>query len=192
MKHLDRQARPFLRPSLFTGVCLAAALTAGCGMMQDSRSSSASASAAALSPADQAFATMAAGSGMYEVGVARLAVTRAVNPQVKAYAQMLVDHHTMANTELMRLLSARGMKPPTAIPADKEEKTRRLSGSTGAEFDRQFVRGVGIDDHTMDVALFERESSDGADPELRAWATKTLPTLQAHLQAAQGLQASVR
>ena len=188
MKNQDRR-----RPARFaTALLAAAALAAGCGAMRDSSTSSMSASAAAMTPADQAFATMAAGSGMYEVGVARLAVSRAVNPQVKAYAQMLVDHHTMANTELMRLLGARGMKPPTSIPADKEEKTRRLSGSTGAEFDRQFVRGVGIDDHMADVALFDRESREGADPELRAWATKTLPTLQAHLQAAQGLQASAR
>lgn len=178
---------------LLAAMCLAAVAATGCGLMRDPGMSPALAgSPVGMSPADQAFATMAAGSGRYQVGVARLAVRRAVNPQVKAYAQMLVDHHTTANKELMQLLSTRGMTPPSAIPPDKEEETQRLSGLTGAEFDRQFVRGVGLDDHALDIALFDRESRDGFDSGLRAWATKMLPTLRWHLQAAQALQRAMR
>ncbi len=173
--------------------CLAAAAVTGCGMMRDPGMSPALAgSAVGMSPADQAFAAMAAGGGLYQVGVSRLAVRRAVNPQVKAYGQMLVDHHTTANNELKQLLSARGVTPPSAIPPDKEEKIRRLSGMNGTEFDRRFVRGVGLDDHALDIALFERESRDGFDSGLRAWATKMLPTLRWHLQAAQALQRAMR
>lgn len=172
-------------------VCVAAAAVTGCAMMRDAGWSPALAgSPVGMSPADQTFATMAAGSGRYQVGVSRLALRRAVNPQVKAYAQMLVDHHTTANNELMQLLRARGMTASSAIPPDKEEKTRRLSAMHGAEFDRQFVRGVGLDDHALDIALFDRESRDGFDSDLRAWATKMLPTLRWHLQAAQALQRS--
>jgi putative membrane protein len=174
-------------PSLAAAVSLVAALAAGCGSMNTTSGSG------ALNTPDAAFAVTAAGSGMYEVTVSRLAVTRAVDPRVKAYAQMLVDHHSMSNRELMSLLSAKGgMAPPSAIPPDKQAKASQLSSRAGADFDREYIRMVGIEDHTTDIALFERESRAGNDPDLRAWAAKTLPVLQAHLSEAQSLSGMLR
>ncbi|MDB5944692.1 MAG: hypothetical protein JWQ13_4258 [Ramlibacter sp.] len=181
-------------PSLAAAVSLVAALAAGCGSMNTTSGPSAATSGSgALNTPDAAFAVTAAGSGMYEVTVSRLAVTRAVDPRVKAYAQMLVDHHSMSNRELMSLLSAKGgMAPPSAIPPDKQAKATQLSSRTGADFDREYIRMVGIEDHTTDIALFERESRAGNDPDLRAWAAKTLPVLQAHLSEAQSLSGMLR
>jgi putative membrane protein len=140
-----------------------------------------------LSATDRAFVMEAAGSGMYEVEVSRLAVNRATNPQVKQYAQMLVTHHTQANSELMALAQSRGIAPPPTLPADKAAKLNSLQLQSGAQFDRQYVQQVGLQDHQTDIALFERASRDANDAALKAWAAKTLPTLRSHLQAAQNL-----
>jgi putative membrane protein len=184
------------RAALAATLCAAVALTAGCAMMSrmgiGPRPAPPPVVTGGMSTDDRIFANVATANGLYEVGVARLAVSRAVDPRVRSYGQMLVDHHTLANNELGALLAARGVTPPSGIPADKVAKTSSLSSTTGAAFDRQFVRSVGMDDHMADIALFERESTRGSDPELRAWAAKTLPTLQAHLQQAQALSASLR
>jgi putative membrane protein len=146
-----------------------------------------SAAAGPLAAMDREFATMAAGNGLYEVEVSRLAQSRATDPQVRNFAQMLVQHHTQANSELMTLLRGKGFTPPTAMPPDKQAKIQRLSQLSGAEFDRQYIQVTGIQDHQADVALFERASREAADPQLKGWAAKTLLVLRQHLQAAQGI-----
>jgi putative membrane protein len=41
-----------------------------------------------------------------------------------------------------------------------------------------------VKDHEKDVKEFERESTSGKDPDLKAFADRTLPTLQDHLKMA--------
>jgi putative membrane protein len=136
--------------------------------------------------------TAAAANGRYEVQASRLAMYRAASPQVRSYAQMLVDHHTLANSELMDLVRARGMRLPGVLPRDKRTKLDRLASASGSEFDRMYIRIVGIEDHQADIALFERANRELRDPELRAWAGKTLPVLHSHLESARSLMQSIR
>jgi putative membrane protein len=44
-----------------------------------------------------------------------------------------------------------------------------------------------IDDHSKVIAAFEKEIASGCDPDVKAWAGKTLPTLREHLTEAQSL-----
>ena len=64
----------------------------------------------------------------------------------------------------------------------------QLGKKNGDEFDRDFVRTVGVKDHEKDIKEFEKASKDVKDPELKAWVNKTLPTLKEHLAMAQKLQ----
>lgn len=151
------------------------------------------AQASAVTPAsrlavpDVGFATVAAGTGLYEVEASRIALGKAVSAPVRDYAQMMVAHHTASNNELMALLRAKGVTPPTVMPSDKQAKITQLSRLAGAEFDREYIRMVGVQDHQAAIAQFEQGARTVADADLRAWIAKTLPTLQAHLQQAQGI-----
>ncbi|MDQ0068486.1 putative membrane protein [Variovorax boronicumulans] len=138
------------------------------------------------------FAAIAGGNGMYEVQVSRLAMNRANSGSVQDYARTLVDHHTRANNELIALLRAKGIKPPDMIPRDKRVKLDRLSSVPARQFDRMYIQTVGIEDHEADIAVFERASREVADPELHAFAQKTLPVLRSHLDAARSLAATTR
>ena len=168
-----------------------AALAAGCAAPPDPAAPDTRASRIG-GLQDSQFTAMAAGNGRYEVQASRLAMYRAASPQVRAYAQMLVDHHTRAHSELMELVRARGMRLPGVLPRGKHAKLDRLASATGDEFDRIYVRLVGIEDHQADIALFERAGRELRDPELRAWANKTLPTLRSHLEAARSLNLAAR
>jgi putative membrane protein len=168
----------------------ALAFAAGCSTQNQTTASlgaapASPAAAAAFNATDRALALQMAGDGMYEVEAGRLAAARARNAAVQSYGQMLVSHHGAANMELATLMRARGLVPPTALPADKQAKLSQLAALSGDAFDRQFIQVAGVQDHTAGIALFERGARDAADPAFKAWITKTLPTLRAHLQQAQ-------
>jgi putative membrane protein len=145
------------------------------------------AAAARLSAADQQFVAVAAGAGLYEVEIARLAASRATNPQVRSYAQMLVEHHTANNNELIALVSAKGHRIGPGLPPTLQQRVTALSALSGAAFDREFIRMTGVQDHTSAIAAFERGRTSVTDSDLRAYIDKSLPTLRQHLQAAQAL-----
>jgi putative membrane protein len=141
---------------------------------------------AALTSAESSFVKTAAGSGLYEVEVARLGADKATDPAIKSYAQMLVEHHSTANDQLRQLASSRNVELPTAVPADKKQSLERLEKASGADFDRQFVQTI-TRDHQADVALFEKAQKDAKDEQVRNFAQATLPTLQTHLAEARKL-----
>lgn len=140
-----------------------------------------------LARGDRKFIQEAAGSGMFEVQAAQLATKQASDPNVKNFAGMLVDQHTKANDELVKLANSKRVELSAAPPRDKRRELEKLGKKQGEEFDREFVREVGIKDHQKDIKLFEKASKDVKDPELKAFVDKTLPTLKEHLAAAQKL-----
>lgn len=147
-------------------------------------------SADAVSKKDQAFFTKAAAGGLFEVEVGKLAESRATDPQVKSYGAMLVKDHGAANDELKALASRKGAQLPAALPTDQQKKVDKLARSKN--FDKDFIREVGLKDHKSDIALFEKASKGASDPDVKAFAAKTLPTLQQHHQHAQGLDKAMR
>jgi putative membrane protein len=139
---------------------------------------------------DRKFIEEAASSGMFEVQVSQLAATKATDPNVKSYASMLVDHHTAANNELVKIANARSVELPAAPKRALRKDIEDLGKKSGEEFDRDYVRNVGIKAHEKDIKLFQKASKDVKDAELKAFVDKTLPVLREHLAAAQKLPQS--
>ena len=57
----------------------------------------------------------------------------------------------------------------------------KLSKASGKDFDKMYIDGM-VEDHEKDVEAFQTQSEKGDDPDVRAFAAKTLPTLRDHLQ----------
>ncbi len=66
------------------------------------------------------------------------------------------------------------------------DKLKLLSGAT---FDKSYVKGM-VEDHEKDIAAFRREAQDGKDPDAKAFAAKTLPTLEGHLKKIRSIASS--
>jgi putative membrane protein len=143
-----------------------------------------------LSQSDRAFVTRAAQDGMAEVAMGELAAKQASNDAVKQFGQRMVDDHTKANNELKELASKRGIALPSEVSAKQKASQDRLAKLSGDDFDREYMRAM-VKDHDSAVALFEKESRSGGDPELKAWAGKTLPVLREHQKQAHDLSAKV-
>ena len=65
-----------------------------------------------------------------------------------------------------------------------------LSTSTGAKFDQHYAADIGVDAHQDTVALFEKAARDATDPDVKAFAAKTLPTLKQHLEMARSMKSA--
>jgi len=126
----------------------------------------------------------AAMGGMAEVELGQLASEKAQSDQVKQFAQRMVTDHGKANDELKSLAQSKNIALPTDPGAKHKATKDRLSKLSGAQFDRAYMQEM-VNDHRKDVSDFEKESKSGKDPEVKAWAAKTLPTLQEHYQMAQ-------
>jgi putative membrane protein len=142
--------------------------------------------AANLNTRDRNFVMEAAMGGMAEVELGKLATQKATSDAVKQFGQKMVDDHSAANSELTQLAAAKGITLPTELDAKHRADITRLSKLSGAAFDGAYSKAM-LDDHVKDVAAFEKESTSGTDPEVKAFATKTLPTLKQHLEMARSL-----
>src|SRR5690242_9906613 len=67
----------------------------------------------ALSHSDSSFLKDAAEVGLYEVQGSKIALQKSTDPQVKAFAQQMIDDHTKASQDLEALASQKGVKLPT-------------------------------------------------------------------------------
>ncbi|HYE35534.1 DUF4142 domain-containing protein [Methylocaldum sp.] len=140
----------------------------------------------ALSQQDRHFVMEAARGGTAEVKLSQLVNERASRDEVKQFGKHMIHDHTQANKELMRLASGKGEKVSEELDEKHEKLMNRLSGLSGDEFDREYIKAM-VQDHKKVVAEFEREASQGQDEDLKHWAGKILPKLQQHLQMAQDL-----
>src|SRR5689334_3273382 len=144
------------------------------------------ASMGTLNSHDRDFIMDAAMGGMMEVELGRVAAQQGTSDAVKQFGQRMVDDHSKANEELMTLAASKGITLPTTLDDKHREQVTKLSAMTGAEFDRAYSKGM-LSDHNKDVSEFEKESTKGTDPDLKAFAANTLPTLQQHQQMARAL-----
>src|SRR4028119_655501 len=134
-----------------------------------------------LSSRDRTFVMQAGQLSMMEVELGRLAVQRGSSPGVKQYGQEMVEDHTRANQELMQLAMQKKVELPTEMSTQNTTLIDRLSGLSGKSFDTAYKQAM-IDSHNQAIALFQAQSQQGQDPQLKAWATQKLPNLQAHLE----------
>jgi len=144
-----------------------------------------------MSSSDREFVMEAAMGGMMEVELGRIAAQKGMSESVKQFGQRMVDDHSKANEELTTLATSKGITLPTALDEKHQKDVTKLSAMSGADFDRAYSKMM-LSDHNKDVKEFEKQSTKGADPDIKAFAGKTLPTLQEHLQMAKALEPNQR
>lgn len=140
---------------------------------------------------DAEFAVEAADGSMLEVELGTMALTKAASPEVKAFAQKIVDEHTKANNELKALAEKKNITLPTTMGDEHKRKYEKLQEKTGPEFDKEYM-DLMVKDHKEDIKEFEEQAEDGSDPEIKEWASSKLPTLRNHLEEAERVHEAVK
>lgn len=165
------------------------ATTSNTGASDPSMTNTGNANAAA--PAQGNFYIEAAQGGLAEVELGKLAAQNAQSPEVKSFGQMMVADHSKANAELQTVAGRKQVTLPTTPATGHQATMAPLQGLSGAEFDKAYVNAM-VAAHEKDVALFERQAASDGDPDAKAFAAKTLPTLKKHLEAIKDIQSKLK
>jgi putative membrane protein len=168
------------RASRFTPMALASLLACGAVTTQ--------AADVKVQGADAAFMKQAAENGHAEVESSKLALSKSTNAGVKIFARQMVDDHTKAGDELNTLAQNKGVTVSAEPSVAQRAKIKMMQTLDGASFDRRYASTFGVTAHEDTIKLFRKEAQNGKDADLKAWATKTLPTLEHHLSMSKELK----
>ena len=103
---------------------------------------------------------------------------------------MVADHSKVAD-ELKQLASSKQVKVSDQPGAGHKVELAKLDGLSGKQFDQEYAAKIGVEAHKAAVKLFTEASQKATDPDIKAFAAKTLPALQHHLEMANALHASL-
>lgn len=163
----------------FAALAISALTLGGAAMAQDNSDKMNHKSGKMGMNMDSKFAMEAASGGMTEVQLGQMAKDKGSSQAVKDFGQKMVDDHGKANDELKQIAASKNMTLPTSPNAKDQATITKLSSLSGAAFDRAYVKDM-VMDHKKDIAAFQKESTTGKDSDIKAFAAKTLPTLQEH------------
>ena len=95
----------------------------------------------------------------------------------------MATDHEKANDQLYQLATQKNIRLPKGPPASERAEKSRLEKLSGDEFDKAYMAHM-VADQKKDVTEFQKESSSAHDPDIKSFASQTLPTLQDHLKQA--------
>ena len=139
-------------------------------------------------PSTADFVKEAATSDMFEIEAGKLAQQKG-SPEIRAFASHMIEDHSKTTTEVKKMVQSGDVKAelPTALDSSHQGKLDKLKTLSGDDFNKAY------DDsqksaHQDAVSLFQRYANGGENPKLKAFAGKTLPTIQDHQKMAENLK----
>jgi putative membrane protein len=167
---------------------LALALSAGefgAHAQSNGVASVASNAASTLSPVDTNFVAQANLGAPFQIDSGRVAEQKATTENIRDYAHLMVVTHIPVVADLNAILQRKRITAPpeTLLQGAYDTMIASLKADTGVALDRDYVQGQ-VDYQKGNAALFRYEIQYGSDPDLTAFAQRTLPKIEDHLQRA--------
>ncbi|MEZ2335327.1 DUF4142 domain-containing protein [Mucilaginibacter sp. RCC_168] len=135
------------------------------------------------------FIIVASIGNLQEISAGQLASQKAKDKDVRSFGQMMVKDHGQTQQKLMQLAKRKGYNiPPAATSGIQPDPNLK---NTRDNFDGMYVRAM-MAGHNNTVQTFETYATTGKDPDVKAFAQQTLPTLKAHLAAIQAIDSRLK
>ena len=137
------------------------------------------------------FAALAA-SNAAEIEHSKVAVDKATNADVKAFAQMMIDEHTAMSKQGDELAVRLNVTPaPNDVANElRDESTKDvndLTAKTGADLDKEYIDEQ-IDMHQETLDLLDRMDDNVTNADLKALIEQAKPKVQQHLDRAKSIK----
>jgi putative membrane protein len=133
------------------------------------------------------FLVKVAGINLEEIKLGQLAQQKSTMPDVKDMGKMMEDDHTKAESDLTALALKKSITIPSTLDTTAQADYQKLNSLSGSDFDKMYSDMM-VNGHTVAIDLFEKESLDAGDTDIRQLAIATLPALQMHLNHALACQ----
>jgi putative membrane protein len=143
--------------------------------------------AQSVNKGDQAILKDLALANIAEVAAGNIALQKATKPEVKQFAQQMVDDHTKGLQEVKDVAQSKSVTLPTEPDAKHKKMADKLNSLSGAEFDKAYLAHAGVDDHKAAHQKVVDAQKKATDPDVKALAAKLQPVIDGHLQKVQGL-----
>jgi len=140
---------------------------------------------------DVDFMKAAAIGGMTEIDLGKLAGSKATNPEVKKFGQMMVTDHTKIADDLKALAKKKNLELPADLDSSHKSTMTDLQAKSGADFDKAYVDDM-VHDHEKDLKEFQGKANSASDADVKAFAAKAVPIIQKHLDAIKAIQAKMK
>jgi putative membrane protein len=158
---------------------------------QQDKTQSSKAAEGALSKKDAKFLRNMGEADLAEVQAGKLAASKASSPEVKKFAQHMVEEHSKGLSEGQSLAKAKRVEAPAAPNKKHRAAMKKLESQSGAGFDKAYMNQM-VQDHQEALKLVRNASKNAKDPEIRAAAEKKVPVVEKHLQMARETAASLK
>lgn len=130
---------------------------------------------------DKAFVHEALEGGMAEVQLGQLALEKSSNPDVKQFAQKMVDDHTKLGTEMKQVAQQLGVKPPDKPSSKAKSTMTKLQALNGDAFDKAYIKDM-VKDHQQDEKEFKQAGLNTSNPALKDVISQGAQMIGQHLQ----------
>lgn len=152
-------------------------------------------SGAGAAPTDAQIAMIALTADNVDIDAGKLAIERSSNPEVKAFAQLMVTDHTSVNRQATALAKKLGVTPEESeisrsLKAGGDKEIAKLKEMSGAEFDTAYVDNEVSYHETVMGALDKTLIPNAQNPELKSLLESARPIFISHLGHAKELHAS--
>src|SRR4051812_29218200 len=118
---------------------------------------------ASISKGDMRSMQKMAQADMAEIAAGKVAAEKASSPEVKKYAQHMVDEHSKMLDEGSNPARGKGRSPPAGPEKKHRAARQKRRGFWGEDFDRQYMRQM-VKDHQDALKLAEKAAKDAKDP----------------------------
>jgi putative membrane protein len=147
---------------------------------------------AAATQQAQAYLFHAGAGDVFEITSSMVAIQKSQNPQVRAFATMLIDHHTQTTNQSLAVAKGAGVRlPPPELSAMQKSMIGQLMAASGASFDQLYLQQQ-VPAHQQTLSINGGYARSGDVAALRQNAQGAVPVIQAHLAQAQQLLAAAR
>jgi len=186
-----------MRENLQLNICFLLLVAALFGLSACNRNDSVQAArederspALSATPAEQDFMMKAAQAHLAEIDMARIAMQKTANSDVKDFANMIQKDHTHALEDLMDLMQKKGMSQQNVLSPDAKTDIEKMTAISGTEMDREFANTM-VADHQKAIEMFRDHVSIARSLDVKKYAEDLLPELEMHLEKAQKLQSKL-
>lgn len=155
------------------------------------------AAAPSTGPTDADIAAIVVAANAIDVQMGELALSRSSNAEVRKFAQQMITDHNAVNQAAVALVTRLGVTPTenatsSSLKATAEQTRARVSGLSGAAFDRAYVDNEVAYHQTVLNALDNALVPNARNAELKSTLMGVRPDFVAHLQHAQHLQSALK
>jgi putative membrane protein len=143
-----------------------------------------------LDSVDISFFQKGAYGGMVEVESSKKILALTENPDIKAFAEMMVQDHGAANEHLKGLALSKGYALPVSLPNSRVAQINKMDALKD-EGRNEYYLLLMVNEHVQAIDLFSL-ASRSADKEINQFASTLLPKLKHHYMEVKKLDSLYR